>query len=113
QVASGPAGIVLPRLEPATGIRTRFLTRCPEPTVVANADFEQVVAQERPEVFEPLQDARPSQAHTELRFSTWGDEECCFPAGATRATLRRLNAGGLVEHLTEGDVLIFEEVRGP
>jgi len=42
------------------------------------------------EAFEPL-DARPSMkiwlAHNEIRIYTWGDQECCIPKGATRATL--------------------------
>jgi hypothetical protein len=41
-------------------------------------------------VFEPL-DARLKfpvwLAHNEVRIYTWGDEECCIPKGATRATL--------------------------
>ena len=56
--------------------------------------------------------------HNRLPFYTWGDEACCLPAGATSATL-----AGHFPNLTTrdcdadppvpGDVLIFEEVRGP
>ena len=43
-------------------------------------------------VFEPLVRDRAVpiriyQAHTEIRFYTWGDCECCLPRGATSATL--------------------------
>jgi len=52
----------------------------------------------------------------EIRFYTWSDERCCLPAGATRATL-----AGHFPHLLardemqgiEGNVLVFEEKRGP
>lgn len=47
-------------------------------------------------------------AHNELPFYTWSDQECCLPAGATQATLR-----GHFPNLRPGDVLVFEEVRGP
>ena len=56
-------------------------------------------------------------AHSEIELYTWGDDECCLPRGATRATLtddvdpaadgqRRLA-------LAEGDLVLFEEVLGP
>jgi hypothetical protein len=118
QVESDPDGVIL-KGEPDTGCRTRFLTRCVEETVVPEVDCREVVERYRPEVFEPLDDLgdlRVYQAHNEIRFYTWGDEECCLPAGATRATLRRQNEQneeGLIEHLAPGHVLIFEEVRGP
>ena len=38
-------------------------------------------------------------AHNEMLFHTWGDERCCLPRGATRATLtdpgKRLAAAAL------------------
>jgi hypothetical protein len=71
-------------------------------------------------------------AHSRIRFYTWGDKLCCLPAGATQATL--IDEWGSpqpapenpdVSHvvpvqpparklqLQPGDVLIFEEVKGP
>jgi hypothetical protein len=57
-------------------------------------------------------------AHSTIHFYTWGDADCCLPAGATRATL--LDAAPGTEghaqrtlHLSMGDVLIFEEIRDP
>ena len=42
----------------------------------------------RSEVFETLHDPPLLRRRTtRSRFYTWGDEECCLPAGATRATL--------------------------
>jgi hypothetical protein len=61
-----------------------------------------------PQVFETMHEATLFTAHNKMRFYTWGALECCLPRGATRATL--------VDHLPDlrpGDVLIFEEVRGP
>lgn len=63
----------------------------------------------RPVVFETLHAARLFQAHNELRFYTWGDENCCLPAGATAATL----TGDLTATLRPGDVLVFTEQRSP
>ncbi len=104
---AGVAGTTLAR-EFLPGKRMRFLTRVPgEGTAVAEEDFERIVAEHRPQVFEPLFDLRLYEVHNRIFFYTWGDEECCLPKGATRATLRG-NAA-----LRPGDVLIFEEVRSP
>jgi hypothetical protein len=45
---------------------------------------------------------------TKITFYTWGDGDCCLPAGATSATLT-----GNLTSLAPGLVLIFEEVLGP
>ena len=113
--------------------------------VVRASDLEQVPAQMY-EVFEPLVCESDlalefRAAHNEIQFYTWGDEECCLPKGATRATLLDESPDpvepdgepplavqdsysaatpandddklprGLA--LKVGDVLIFEEVIGP
>ncbi|QGZ38222.1 putative phage baseplate assembly protein [Pseudoduganella flava] len=55
-------------------------------------------------------------AHSRIAFHTWGDTECCLPAGSRRATLRDEDPeqpGRRVLALHRGDVLIFEEVKGP
>ncbi|MBK5248045.1 MAG: putative baseplate assembly protein [Actinomycetales bacterium] len=44
-----------------------------------------------------------------ITFHTWGDDDCCLPAGATRATLLGSPA---VLQLARGDVLLLEEVLG-
>jgi hypothetical protein len=73
----------------------------------ASSAYLQALSQQ-PVVFETMHDAALFVKHNELAFYTWGDEACCLPAGATRATLkcRLLN-------LKAGDVLIFLEKRGP
>lgn len=59
-------------------------------------------------VFEPMQDALLRPEHNLMYFYTWGDSNCCLPAGATEATLL-----GTFAHLQAGDVLVFQEVLGP
>ncbi|MBP2336544.1 putative phage baseplate assembly protein [Saccharothrix coeruleofusca] len=88
------------------------------------------------EFFEPVDpgDLSVLPAHNEIRFWTWGDEECRLPKGATAATLRdewlhhdsdadsdsdsEARSGGhhpgrRALRLRPGDVLIIEERVGP
>ena len=46
--------------------------------------------------------------HHKISFYTWGDDRCCLPKGSTSATLL-----GHFRTLKVGQVLIFEEVKGP
>ena len=65
----------------------------------------------RPLVFELLHDVTIFEAHNLIKFYTWESRECCLPKGATKATLQDdLNARLM---LRAGDVLIFEERKGP
>ncbi|HZT60601.1 MAG TPA: putative baseplate assembly protein, partial [Pyrinomonadaceae bacterium] len=65
----------------------------------------------RPVVFETMHDATLFEAHNEILFHTWGDDRCCLPRGATRATLR--NDGERLKNLKAGDVLVLIETRNP
>jgi len=67
----------------------------------------------RPEFFETLDDATLYEAHNEINFYAWGERECCLAAGATRATLQDAAEEAKRLRLRAGDVLIFEERRGP
>jgi hypothetical protein len=49
-----------------------------------------------------------SESLNSIHFYTWDDTNCCLPAGAVTATL-----SGHLDALSAGDVLLFEEVRGP
>lgn len=69
--------------------------------------YKQALSQ-KPEVFETLHASRLYSANNDIQLYTWGNADCCLPKGATRASLR-----GNLPHLVAGDVLIFEEVRGP
>jgi len=66
-------------------------------------------------VFELLQSTPLLEDHNEISFYTWGDEKCCLPKGATRATLN----GHYPELALSGDTddagqyLLFEEILGP
>lgn len=89
---------------------TRFLTRCqglPVTIKPTSSDYDRAM-QLHPEVFEPMHKAVLRQLHNELPLYTWGDERCCLPKGATRATLR-----GHFPDLAVGDALLFEEIVGP
>jgi predicted phage baseplate assembly protein len=61
------------------------------------------------ETFEPLtaEDVTLDHAHNEISPWTWGDYQCCLPAGATAATLTDT---GL--QLSPGDLLLLEEIVG-
>jgi hypothetical protein len=89
---------------------TKLLTRTANPATVIvpeSRDFQEAVVSGSL-VFELMEDVDLYQDHNEMYFYTWGDQECCLPSGATRATL-----SGHHPNLQPGDVLIFEEVKGP
>jgi hypothetical protein len=75
---------------------------------VALADLDDVLADEHPVVFEPLHDVTLRSARNGISFYTWSDQECCLPAGSTRATLRN----DPQPELAVGDVLLLEEGVG-
>lgn len=105
-------GAILPGPDPAIDrAGTLLLTK----TSLRNASISAAelarIRDERPTFFETLHDITLRANHNEIRFYTWGDEQCCLPRGATRATLR--NTAKRLSNLSAGDCLLFEEVRGP
>ncbi|WP_028532934.1 putative baseplate assembly protein [Paenibacillus sp. UNC217MF] len=93
-------------------VHTQLLTRSSgqtkEPIIqMGSREYKQALS-EGAEVFETMEDAPLFAAHNVLSFYTWGDRECCLPAGSTRATLF-----GKLPNLRVGDVLIFQEKLGP
>jgi hypothetical protein len=56
-------------------------------TVATDADLEAAITAGS-HVFETMEAATLYAAHNEIHFYTWGDEDCCLPKGAVRATLR-------------------------
>jgi hypothetical protein len=92
---------------------TKLLTKIPgQPNTLIrpeSPEFQKAMAA-RPLVFELLHDLTLIAAHNEMNFYTWDSRDCCLPMGATRATLidqpERCR-------LRPGDVLIFEERKGP
>jgi hypothetical protein len=110
EVDPGP-DVTLPGRESVSDTPIRLLTRMPaEPVELDEADLDRLLAQNKPAVFELRTPVTLREAHNRIRFHTWGDEECCLPAGATRASL--LNSDNASEQLdlTPGDVLLFEEL---
>jgi hypothetical protein len=82
-----------------------------EPRIsTAPQPYNRALAQ-KPTVFETMHNATLFSAHNEIDFYTWGEHECCLPKGATRATLLDNKKNRL--RLCVGDVLIFEERKGP
>ena len=67
------------------------------------------VTNPEPIVFETVHDLAARSAANTIALHTWSDEQCCLPAGATRATLVR--GPGL--SLAVGDFLLLEEVLDP
>ncbi|HEX6747300.1 MAG TPA: putative baseplate assembly protein [Longimicrobium sp.] len=96
------------------GAGTQLLTEASTPltTDVTGEDPARTAEDAGALVFETLHNVTLRAAHSRIRLHTWGDDRCCLPKGATRATLLRRNDGGLVD-LQRGDVLVLEEVRSP
>lgn len=89
---------------------TRFYTTAPgmPSSLAPGAGSEQLALDAGVVVFEPMQEALLFADHNLMNFYTWGETNCCLPAGSTEATLL-----GTFTDLRVGDVLIFEEVLGP
>ena len=89
---------------------TRFYTYAPGmPTTLAvGAGNEEAALTAGVQVFQPMQDALLYAEHNSMGFYTWGNTQCCLPAGAVETTLQ-----GSLPNLQAGDVLIFQEVIGP
>jgi hypothetical protein len=98
-------------LERGTQIFTRLAaqeTRIAPPPLSLHYD-EAINA--HPVIFETMHDATFYLAHNEIEFYTWGEDRCCLPRGATRATLK--NEGARLLNLKVGDVLVFVEAHNP
>ncbi|MDQ6851957.1 MAG: putative baseplate assembly protein [Actinomycetota bacterium] len=89
------------------------------PSHVAPADVTVASLQRDPRlrevvVFETAHQPELRSVNNVLRIHTWGDEECCLPAGTTEAYLYAVpNATAQRPVLAVGSYLIFEEVLGP
>jgi hypothetical protein len=104
-IAANPGDVVLLDRK-----RTRFYTYAPgmPPSLAVGAGNEEAARLSGVQVFEPMQDANLYSEHNQISFYTWGDSNCCLPAGATEATLY-----GSYRNMKPGDVLIFQERVGP
>ena len=89
---------------------TRLLTRGTDASVTVSLADELKALAEQPVVFETMHDLTLRSAHNTISFYTWSDSQCCLPRGSTKATLRDKQSP---LQLSNGDVLIFEEVLSP
>ncbi len=105
-----PRNSVLASESAAMQAATCFAVRPANSPILASSpeELHAIVAAEQPVIFEPLHDAVLHAAHNEMPFYTWGDADCCLPAGAVKATLR-----GAYPQLAPGMVLVLAEARGP
>lgn len=77
-------------------------------TIQANSLQAQQILNSSAVVFATMQETTLYQKLNEIQFYTWSDSSCCLATGATEATLL-----GQLTALQPGDVLVFEEVKGP
>jgi Baseplate J-like protein len=89
---------------------TRFYTFAPgmPSSFAIGSNNEEAALLSGVQVFEPMCDAVLYPEHDKIPFYTWGDTDCCLPNGSTEATL-----AGSYPNLHPGDVLIFQEMKGP
>jgi len=90
------------------GRGTRFYPRAPGFPAVVKPDSGQEQQLNGALAFEAMHDATLFQEQNEMQFYTWCDQDCCLAPGSTQATL-----ANHYSTLNVGDVLIFEEKRGP
>lgn len=102
QVVGGVAGLSIPAGTPLLTTANESETRI-DPD---SSELEQAVASGSL-VFETRHKVSLYHEHNEIEFHTWAREQCCLPKGAMRAALK-----DHLEHLNEGDVLVFEEILG-
>jgi hypothetical protein len=90
--------------------RTRLLTRVEGlgERIVPDGPEERAALAAGAVTFEVAEDTALAKDLEVLDFWTWGDEDCCLPAGATAATLR-----GRHPQLAPGAVLVLAEVVSP
>lgn len=94
---------------------TPFHQRANRP-ILTKGDLQQPCERDRI-VFEPvtIHRSKPQMLHPELNLLhiySWGNDECCLPQGATSATLCLSDIGDKIP-LAAGDLLMFEEAKGP
>lgn len=79
--------------------------------MVSTSQINNLLLEPDVQVFETKHEAELLWVHNEIEFYTWDDSACCLPRGATQATLYREDQ--LPFFLNVGQVLIFEEIKGP
>lgn len=108
QLRLGSDDVVLSARGPQGPTRLLTAVRGRDAVLAPRSNSEQAALATQPIVFETMEDIRLFKDHAEMKFYTWGNKQCCLPAGATRATLRKH-----LPNLRKGTALIFQEVKGP
>jgi hypothetical protein len=91
---------------------TQLLTKDVVGPFIIGLDAARIALASETPVFETMHDLTASRNLNEILFYTWGDDQCCLPAGSTRATLN--NTGNVLAGLMfVGMLLAFGEVLGP
>ncbi|MGB9144332.1 MAG: putative baseplate assembly protein, partial [Acidobacteriaceae bacterium] len=82
------ADFVLNKTTP-TGLPQQILTQgsFPGPIIPVPSDTYSQALNENPQVFEMMESVQLFVAHNQMLLYTWGDQQCCLPAGATHAWL--------------------------
>ena len=108
QLQAGSDDVVLPARGPHGPIRLLTAIRGQKAVLVPTSTAEHTALATSPIVFELMHDVRLFARHARMTLYTWGNKQCCLPAGAVRATLR-----GHFPNLRKGAVLVFQEEKGP
>jgi hypothetical protein len=103
------ADLILPRGLPVL-TRVEEEDLAPETPRLLPVETVELAVNAGAQVFELMADTPVLAANNQMAFYAWGDENCCLPRGATRATLVDPDAPQQRLLLRPGDVLIFEEV---
>lgn len=103
--------LALPTSEDALPAGTVLLTRTPDAAVVLDGDGLTRALTHSPEVFETTEPLRALvEAHNTISFHTWGEDDCCLPAGSTSVALADPDEALT---LAAGDWLLLEETADP
>jgi hypothetical protein len=101
----GAGGVTLPRA-------SRLFTRVPGlPAVVRTPDALARAVAAGAAWFETVEPLALDAGLNQIQLYTWGDDRCCLPRGATRATLD--NTGNRLAGLEPGAVIVLGEVLSP
>jgi hypothetical protein len=110
-------GVFAPGRQLLTRVDVPLRNQAQPPPVVIDQkflDFDTDPALARVQVFETAARARFNALNNELRLHTWGNAQCCLPAGTTACHAYAVQAGKAVPpDLKPGDWLLLEEVRSP
>lgn len=103
EVGEGAGAVTLPQ-------GTQLLSRVPGlPRMLVDPSPDHTAALAGgPVVFETMEERTFRDTLNRFALYSWGDRECCLPAGATTVHLR-----GRHDELHRGDVLVLVEHRGP